>query len=555
MIKIILILIINSKLLIGQETKTVIKSIKLSDNLVSIVYEGPKIKFNISKIDFQDILFEAKETIVKTQKEYIPSSSFLIDKVLINDSGPTIKINIKTKVPVDYNVFEGDQVISIKLFEYENFSSSQVVKVIPPKQKKEFKGMDIIESLPRYRIDLEYVDTNVKTVILHMMQRANINVIFDNDVFGNVSISLKNVPFNEAFRTVLDMKGLIAQQISDNIIKISTPKKILDSQKNSILQTKIFFLNYVKASDLKAQIESIAQAEGRTTSKCNVDETNNALIVTDTLYGLESIEKLVKKLDRMPKQVLIEAKLVEVSLDSGLHTGVQWGVAYDGGTTKIGMKNPQNIVKDLAGNPLYALPVYAGGSGVSLPPEQIYGSFRFLKVTSKTVLDATLSAAAKKGKANILSNPKIATLNNKEASINITNQIPYVTTEITNTPGGSVSSQKVTYVTAGIVLNVLPTITSDGRIIMKITPKVSKPSQTAQFQPPSIDERTADTTVVVEDGETIVIGGLIHDSETDYLYKVPFLGDIPIIGYLFKKRSKEKNRMELLIFVTPKILE
>ncbi|MCX7641804.1 MAG: type IV pilus secretin PilQ [Elusimicrobiales bacterium] len=557
--RIILIILMFKGFLICQESKTIITAIKFSENLLSIIYEGPKLKFQISKIDPQNIFIEIKECLVKTQKEHTPSST-IFEKVIIDDAKDIIKINVKTKYPVEYSVFEGDKVVSIKLVKVENVSTSEMVKTILPKKapftKNESKNIDILDNLPKYKIDLEYPDISVKTVILQMMQRANINVIFDNDVAGNISVSLKNIPFDEAFKTILDMKGLVAQQVSDNVIKISTPKKILDSQKNSVLQTRIFFLNYVKASDLKAQIESIAQAEGRTTSKCNIDETNNALIVTDTLYGLESIEKLIKKLDRMPKQVLIEAKLVEVSLDSGLHTGVQWGVVYGRDTTQIGMGNLQNVVKDLSGNPIYALPIYSGGgTGVSLIPEQGYGSFRFLKVTSKTVLDATLSAATRKGKANILSNPKIATLNNKEASINITNQIPYVTTEITNTSGGSVSSQKITYITAGIVLNVLPTITSDGRIIMKISPKVSKPSQTAQFQPPSIDERTADTTVVVDDGETIVIGGLIHDSESDYIYKVPFFGDIPILGYLFKKKSKEKSRMELLIFVTPKILE
>lgn len=558
-VRILIFIIMFINLLNSQEAKTSITAIKISENLVSIIYEGPKLKFRVSKDLQSNIVIDIENCLIKTAKEY-PAVSDVIRGVTVEELQDKVKINIKVFQSVDYSVFEGDKVVSLKITK-DDLSKQEEVKVIPPKKTSSIKdnsrSSDVISGLPKYRIDLEYPDASIKTIILQMMQRANINVIFDDDVAGNISISLKNVPFDEAFKTVLGMKGLVAQQVSDNVIRISTPKKILNEQKDSVLQTRIFFLNYIKASDLKSQIESIAQAEGRTTSKCNVDDTNNALIVTDTIYGLEQVEKLVKKLDRMPKQVLIEAKLVEVSLDSGLHTGVQWGVNYKGGTTNIGLGNVENPVTDLAGNPLYALPFYGGGAGtgVSLLSEQVYGSFRFLKVTSKTVLDATLSAAAKKGKANILSNPKIATLNNKEASINITNQIPYVTTEITNTSGGSVSSQKVTYVTAGIVLNVLPTITSDGKIIMKITPKVSKPSQTAQFQPPSIDERTADTTVVVDDGETIVIGGLIHDSESEYVYKVPVLGDIPVLGYLFKKKSKERSRMELLIFVTPKILE
>lgn len=556
--KLIILFGISINLLSSQE-KTTITAIKVSGNLLNIVYEGPKLKFRIAKDWENNIIMDLENCVINTAKEFSPNSD-IIRTVTIHEEGDKARVNIKVSQDVSYSVFEGEKVISLKVAK-SDLPLKEDMKVIPPKKvfssRENTKLGDVFDILPKYRIDLDYPDTDIRIVILQMMQRANINVIFDDDVAGNVSLSLKRVPFDKAFKTVLNMKGLVAQQLGDNLIKISTYKKMLNEQKDSILQTKIFFLNYVKASDLKSQIESIAQAQGRTMARCSVDDTNNALIVTDTLYGLDEIEKIVKKLDRMPKQVLIEAKLVEVSLDSGLHTGVQWGVVYKPGTTQIGMGNANNVVKDLDGNPLYALPFYGegAGTGVSLQPEQIYGSFRFLKVTSRTILDATLSAAVKKGKANILSNPKIATLNNKEASINITNQIPYVTTEITNTSGGSVATQKVTYVTAGIVLNVLPTITSDNKIIMRITPKVSKPSQTAQFQPPSIDERTANTTVVVDDGETIVIGGLIHDSESEYLYKVPVLGDIPILGYLFKKKSKERNRMELLIFVTPKILD
>jgi type IV pilus assembly protein PilQ len=287
--------------------------------------------------------------------------------------------------------------------------------------------------------------------------------------------------------------------------------------------------------------------------------------------GLELISDLISKLDRMPKQVLIEAKLVEVSLDSELHQGIQWSISGTSHGNYIGAQDASSAIgpTDRWGNPKSITPGYSGsytgtppnlsplkgGSGVELPAKVMYGAFRFGRITPNFMFDAVISAAAQKGKANVLSNPKIATLNNKEASINITNQIPYLTTEITNTSGGSVASTKVTYVTTGIILKVLPTITSDGKIIMKINPTVSQPSQTAAFQPPSVDQRTADTTVVVSDGETIVIGGLIHDTESEYEYKVPLLGDVPLVGYLFKKKGKERNRMELLIFVTPKIVE
>jgi len=167
-----------------------------------------------------------------------------------------------------------------------------------------------------------------------------------------------------------------------------------------------------------------------------------------------------------------------------------------------------------------------------------------------------ISAAAKKGKAKVLSNPKVATINNKEANINITTQIPYATTETTgSTP--PVLTTKVVFIETGIILKVTPTITSDGKISMRVNPSVSQPSPTITVVSgaPGIDKRSADTNVIVQDGETIVIGGLIYDTQSDYVFKIPLLGDIPILGALFRKKSTSRTRQELLIFVTPRIIE
>ncbi len=199
----------------------------------------------------------------------------------------------------------------------------------------------------------------------------------------------------------------------------------------------------------------------------------------------------------------------------------------------------------------------AGGTGVTLPANLVYGAFRLGKVASNYMFDAVITAAAKKGKAKVLSDPKVATLNNKEANINITTQIPYTTTETTASTPPTLTT-KVTYLTTGIVLKVTPTINSDGRISMKINPTVSQPSPTitpVAGGAPGIDTRSADTNVIVRDGETIVIGGLISDTQSEAVFKIPILGDIPLLGYLFKKKSMSRTRMELLIFVTPKILE
>jgi type IV pilus assembly protein PilQ len=557
-------------------SQTQITDVEVLNNKIVIKYNGEP-RYSISNLEGKKgIKVEFSNSIFKMVYDK-PVDNGIITRIVTSQENNKGIVTAYTKLPVSYKEEKSDKdILLINLIAFPD-KDIKDAKIIPPSKPYSTKTQsskttkDLYELLPSYKIDLEYTDADIRDVITHLLGKAQMNVIFSDDVSGSVSVSLKNVPFNEAFKTLLSMKGLIAQKISQNIVRISTKDSLLNDQKNAYLQTKIFFLNYVKASEIKSQIESIAQAEGRTTAKCNVDDTNNALIVTDTPIGLEMVSDLISKLDKMPKQVLIEAKLVEVSLDSALHQGIQWSISGNSNGNYIGAQDAASAIGPQTkwGGPKSITPRYGGsytgtppnllpsqgGSGVELPANVIYGAFRFGRITPNFMFDAVISAAAKKGKANVLSNPKIATLNNKEASINITNQIPYLTTEITNTSGGSVSSTKVTYVTTGIILKVLPTITSDGKIIMKINPTVSQPSQTAPFQPPSVDQRTADTTVVVSDGETIVIGGLIHDSESEYEYKVPFLGDVPMLGYLFKKKGKERNRMELLIFVTPKIVE
>jgi type IV pilus assembly protein PilQ len=258
----------------------------------------------------------------------------------------------------------------------------------------------------------------------------------------------------------------------------------------------------------------------------------------------------------VPKQVLIEAKLVEVVLDSGYDLGVNWGFqSWDSQGRFMGMGNANNQVTDSAGTKISLPNTAVGGTGVDLAATNIYGGLRLGRIASDYILDLAITAAARKGKAKVLSDPKVATLNNKEANINITSQIPYQTTEVTNTSAGSVATTLVTYVTTGIILKVTPTINSDGRISMKINPSVSQPSATVGVSAPSVDTRSTDTSVIVKNGETIVIGGLIHDSSSDVVYKVPLLGDIPLLGFLFRKKSVSRTRLELLIFVTPKIIE
>ncbi len=445
----------------------------------------------------------------------------------------------------------------------------------PSKERAQF-SRSIMDTLSRDPISFDYSDADIREVIDMLAAKAGVNVIYNDDVSGPVTISLNKVPFDEAFRTLLNMKGLAAQQAGDNILRIGSPSGFIAEQKKALPQTRVFFLGYARAADVKVQVDSVAAAEGRKAT-CTADEGNNALVVTDSPMGLDVTARLIYSLDRIPKQVLIEAKLVEVSLDDSFDYGVQWsGYGMDksgayfgagdasspiGPTAALGtpssiLTNYKNVIAGTA-QPAGPTANSQSGTGVNLPANVVYGAFRLGKVASNYMFDTIITAAAKKGKAKVLSDPKVATLNNKEASINITTQIPYTTSD-TTVAVPPVTTTRVVYLTTGIVLKVTPTINPDGRISMKINPSISQVSLTVAAVTggaPGIDTRSADTSVIVRNGETIVIGGLISDTQSEAVYKVPLLGDIPLLGWLFKKKSMSRNRMELLIFVTPRILE
>jgi len=437
----------------------------------------------------------------------------------------------------------------------------------PAASRPRLPRSDILSRLPRDTVSLDFENTDIRDVIKLLAAKAKINIIYGPDVSGTLSLHLVNVPFHEAFRTILSMMSLSTTQVGENILRILTPAALAKAQTAAATATKVIALNYTKASEMVTAINAVRTAEGRTGSTI-ADAKTNSVIVTESLEGLAATERLISQLDVRPKQVMIEAKLIEVSLNNSLHYGIQWDylsvdrgkIGGQQGTNMIGtVSNPNSagLVKplDLNASAAVGAGASARGTGVQLPASTVFGAFTFGRITNNYFLSATLTAAAAQGKVRVLSDPKVATLNNQPANINVTTAIPYVTSNVAST---GVTSQQVSYVTTGIKLTVTPSINADGRITLDISPEVSQPSATAAGSvttgAPAVDSRNAKTTVLVRDGETVVIGGLISDSVSNQIAKIPLLGDIPILGWLFKKKSVTRNRAELLIFVTPKIM-
>lgn len=434
---------------------------------------------------------------------------------------------------------------------------------------------DILANLPRNPVTIDFDDAEISDVLRVLSEMSGINIIHAANVRGSVSVHLDQVPFNEAFQTILAMQGLVAQQMGSNILRILTPEDLNTDRARAVVTYKTFSLNYAKASEIQALLASVKISPS---AKAEVDERNNALIVTDTPEGLAAAERLISELDIRPQQVLIEAKIVEVSLNNSMDLGVRWeyfGESNGTGNTRrivgqataveqqtssltppeggVGLQTPANNFITGGAGLVMANPANPAqrGTGVSLPntnPSASAISFGFINNTD--LLTMTLNALASEGKTKVLSSPRVITLNNKNAKIQVGSKLPFSTVTIAQS---GVVTQAITFVDVGIILDVTPVINADSRVRLKVKPEVSLPGQVTTAGP-QINTRNAETEVIIRDGETLVIGGLIDEQTRQSVSKVPLLGDIPILGMFFRNSFDQKNRTELLIFVTPRIV-
>ena len=414
-------------------------------------------------------------------------------------------------------------------------------------------------------VTLDFYDINIKDLFKILSEKSGVNVVYSPQISGTISIQLRDVSFTEAVDTILALSDLKLVEMGKNIVQLMTIPEFDKYKTSAISVTRIFPINYAKATDVSTQLGSILQTLGAK-GKTQVDERTNSLIVTDTPEGIETVLKLIEDLDKPAPQVMIEAKIVQVQLGTSLDLGITWGIAYTDQTgnqmVTIGAAGSQSSPDPAPGsgsvglqnrtalNPSGGSGLELGGSGFSAT-QGLGLTFGFVKDVVR--LNAALSALEQKNKSKVLSNPKIATLNNQSASIKSEVSEPYLTTETQLTNAGTLSTQVVNQAKSGITLTVTPTINADGRITLKILPDITS-SQPTSIGVPQTTSQQANTTVIVRDGETFVIGGLISELETDRKQQVPILGSIPLLGRLFKKTANAKTRAELLVFVTPKII-
>ena len=526
--------------------------------------EENQLKIVITGVDVPGAMAEKEE--IPAEETKIPSTD---DENLTEEAKiPTMDESKTTPSPAP-EVSEKEILRSVSITEPV---TKDVLKPVTPIKhekeekivEKESKELTSFFAQKRYTgkpISLDFQNADIRSVLRIIADVSGHNLVINPEVKGTVNISLiKPVPWDQALDVILktnklDMKmegdiirvGLpqtFAKETERELEAIQTQRKALVDEKKAIpLETKIVRINYAKASDLTGKLEKIlTKGEGLAEPpSIMVDERTNTLIIKDLPETLEEIMNVINTLDRQTPQVLISARIVETNKNFAKDLGIQWGGTFSK-DTKYRFANTVDI-KGTTGtdNYLVNLPIDAGAFGAI--------GINLGHINEKTSLDIQLKAMESSGKGKIISNPKIETLDNEEATIKSGTKIPYQTTDKEGNPSTS-------FVDAAINLTVTPQITPDKNIIMKIKADKSEPNWERQVNgAPAITTRTATTRLIVKDGETAVIGGIHQGNEGSNIKKVPFFGDIPGLGLIFQTKDKTQGFDELLIFITPRIIE
>jgi type IV pilus assembly protein PilQ len=383
-------------------------------------------------------------------------------------------------------------------------------------------------------------------------------------VKGELTLRLKDVPWDQAFDIILQSRGLDMRK-NGNVIQVAPREEIAAKVKIDLtsrqeiaeleeLRTESFLISYQKGDALAAILSSDKQRILSKRGSAVVDARTNTLFVQDTPTHLEEARKLIKQIDVPVRQVMIEARVVEASDKFGKNLGVRLGyVSNDafsvGNSTKLFGNIGANSVPSTSTSPLAGTTMPANTPNVNLPSAGTAGAFSMLLFNSSLskLLSVELTALETDSKGKVISSPRVVTSDQTEATIATGTEVPYQ-------QASSSGATNVAFKAATLSLSVKPQITPDDHVIMDI--KVNKDSVgTLYAGVPSIDTNKVTTQVLVENGGTVVIGGVYSQQSSDGVDKVPLLGDIPVLGYFFRSSAKIDNKSELLVFITPKIIK
>ncbi|MDI6780559.1 MAG: AMIN domain-containing protein [bacterium] len=364
-------------------------------------------------------------------------------------------------------------------------------------------------------ISMDFKDADLLDVLRLIAHKVGVNIVPGAMVKGIVTLRLDNVPWETAMDIILKTQGYVYLK-EGNIIRVDSKENLIGET-----MTRVVNLNYAMANDAVSIVTGVLTPAG----KACADARTNAIIVSDTVGNFPRIEQLIKDIDTETKQVMIEAKIVEVYLDKTNQLGFMWSI--------------KDLVEGISGSSLMTETMPGGDRG----------EFFYKKLTRGYDISGMISAMVSEGKANVLSSPRIMTLHGKEANIIVGEEIPY---QQTTTSQAGIVQSNVVFRQVGVQLTVTPFINPNNCVTLTVKPEVSSFKGWA-FQTPILSTKSSMTQLLVKDGETIIIGGIIDDHGSNKTSKVPVFGDLPFIGRLFRLDMSENRKTELVIFITPHI--
>ncbi|MFH2145147.1 MAG: type IV pilus secretin PilQ [Candidatus Omnitrophota bacterium] len=400
------------------------------------------------------------------------------------------------------------------------------------------------------KISVEFKDADIHDVFRVLALKGNVSIVSDQEVKGLVTVQITDVPWEKVLDVICRTYGY-AYEREQNIIRVVT----LDKQGQETLITEVFALNFAKAKQVSESVGEMKSERGGI--KC--DERSNLIIVTDIPTNIYKIGKVIEKLDRQTPQVTIEAKIIETTIGDDENLGLKWNVSASASMSKRPTTFPWP--KDEVGKKYKNYMPY-GNTADDFPtiaaaalPLATTDDFSF-GILDASTFSLLLQAIQTRSKTQILSNPRITTMDNQPAKIHVGTDWPIASyTYNEETDRFVITGWE--YKSYGILMEVTPTINNNGYVTLKIHPEISDKKEEIDFQGasvPVLTTQTAEATVMIKDGETLAIGGLIKHKKVTTKTKIPFLGDIPILGLLFTHKSEEIAKTDLLIFITPHII-
>jgi type IV pilus assembly protein PilQ len=419
-------------------------------------------------------------------------------------------------------------------------ATKRITEEKKPEEKRVIEALLPEKPYTGRKLSLDFKDADIKNILRLIAEVSNLNIIAGDDVTGKVTMRLVDVPWDQALDLILQARSLGMIRVG-NVIRVAPSDKLKKEVEEDLtakrakekledLTTELIPVNYATAKEIAPQLKSVLSDRG----DIKIDERTNILIVKDIAKNIIGVKQLVKSLDRKTPQVLIEARIVEANVTFQRDLGIRWGFLVGGGrATAQGGLADHNLV-DFG---------VAPATGIAGILELI-----FSRGTIQD-LDIAISAHENKGDVRIISSPKIATLDNKEASIEQGLRIPYIkyTAEGTAT---------VDFIEANLKLIVTPHVTNDGHIKMSIRVKKDAPDNTIVVMgTPSIDKKEASSEVLIKDAGVVAIAGVYSIKKNETAEGIPVFNKIPLLGWLFKQENKGDERKDLLIFISPKIFK